>query len=310
VSSSRLTLVVLAAGMGSRFGGAKQIEPVGPSGETIIDYSIYDALRAGFDRVVFVTRPDLEPLLRARFDEPLVGRCSTVYIHQRLDDLPEGCEPPVGREKPWGTGHALYCCRDAVTEPFAVVNADDFYGAEAFTALRDFLLGPVNATHEPYALVGYPLDATLTPHGSVSRGVCHVDRLGHLESIVERRRVARTPEGIAFSEDGETWQRIPEETIASMNLWGFRPSLLPAIERELRDFLHADPAPSEELRIPTVVGTLIEEGAVRVHVLRTTATWYGVTYREDLPWVRREIGALVERGAYPSPLWKEAPESR
>jgi len=297
--TTRLTLVVLAAGIGRRYGGAKQVEPVGPDGEWIIDYSVYDAIRAGFERVVFVIRDELEGVLRGRFDDALRGRCDVAYVHQRLEDLPDGRTPPPGRVKPWGTGHALLACRDSLDGPFAVINADDFYGRSGYDLLARFL----GEGGEEHAVVGYSLAQTLTAHGAVSRGICRVGEDNRLAAIVERKRVAEREGAIAFTDDGATWQRLPADAIASMNMWGFAPAVLASFNQRFRAFLEADPDVDKEFYIPSVVGELVAEGRARVRVLLASDRWYGVTYREDLAGTRAGIGALVDAGAYPAPLW-------
>ena len=297
--TKRLSVVVLAAGIGRRYGGAKQVEPVGPNGEWIIDYSVYDAIRAGFDRVVFVIRDELEEILRGRFDDALRGRCDVAYVRQRVEDLPDGRTPPPGRVKPWGTGHALLACRDSLDGPFAVINADDFYGRSGYDLLARFL-GEGGAEH---AVVGYPLAHTLTAHGAVSRGICRVGEDDRLQAIVERKRVAEREGAIVFTEDGATWQRLPADAIASMNMWGFAPTVLESFDRRFRAFLATDPDVDGEFYIPSVVGELVAEGRADVRVLLASDRWYGVTYREDLPGTRAGIGALVDAGVYPAALW-------
>jgi hypothetical protein len=295
-----LTLVVMAAGLGSRYGGLKQIEAVGPHGEWIVDYSVFDALREGFERVLFVVRDEVEPVLRARFDEALRGRCDVAYVRQETDDLPAGFTRPAGRVKPWGTGHAVLACRGRLAGPFAVVNADDFYGRSAYRLIARHLGGGGGA-----ALVGYPIAATMTEHGTVSRGVCRLAEDGMLASIAERKRVAAQEGAIAYTEDGESWHRLPIDAVASMNFWGFEPSILPEIQRRFERFLGSRPGPSDEFFIPVVVGEMVAEGVLDVRVLRSEDEWFGVTYRADLGSARAGINRLVERGAYPSPLWGE-----
>lgn len=295
----RPTLVIMAAGIGRRYGGLKQVEPVGPSGEWIVDYSVFDAIRAGFGRIVFVVRDELEEALRARFGAALAGRCEVDYVHQRLDDLPAGFAPPTDRVKPWGTGQAVLACRNLLDGPFAVINADDFYGRSGYELLVHFL---GNRTGD-HALVAFPLERTLTEHGTVSRGICRLGEDGTLDSIVERKRVARRDGRIAYTEDGETWLPVADGAIASMNMWGFAPGILVDLRERFVSFLEDDPAPDEEFFIPSVVGELLAEGRVRVRVLRSRDPWFGVTYREDLPRTREAIADLVEAGAYPAPLW-------
>jgi hypothetical protein len=303
MARQELTLVVLAAGMGSRFGGAKQIEAVGPNGEIILDYSVYDALAAGFSRVVFVVRDEVEAVLRPRLEIPLAGRCDVAYVSQRLCDVPAGFAVPSTRVRPWGTGQAVLTCRGAAPGPFAVVNADDFYGAEAFETLARFLSLRDGAASERNALVGYALGATLTEHGTVSRGVCEVDENGRLASIAERHGVARRDAEVGYRNDSGAWHALSPDTCASMNFWGLDPSLFPLLEREFRSFLASSPGDKDEFRLPTALGALLATQEATVRVLRTTATWLGVTHREDLVWVRERIRDRVNAGDYPSPIW-------
>jgi hypothetical protein len=296
-----LTLVVLAAGIGSRFGGPKQIESVGPGGEILLDYSVFDATRAGFTRIVFVVRDEVEALLRSRL-APLSARCDVEYVRQRSDDLPVGRAAPAGRRRPWGTGHAVWTCRDAVTEAFAVVNADDFYGPSAFDAMAGFLRSTDRSAPPRGALVGYALGATLTPHGTVSRGVCDVDPAGRLVAISERHGIERRGARVGYR-DGVAWHALSDGAVASMNFWGFPASIFPLFEREFRRFLEPGPADDDEFRLPTAVGGLLNAQEIEVLVLPTEAVWLGVTYREDLAWVRDEIRQRVATGEYPSPLW-------
>jgi dTDP-glucose pyrophosphorylase len=304
-----LTLVVLAAGMGSRFGGPKQIEPVGPSGEIILDYSVYDALAAGFSRVVFVVRGEVEAFLRGHLGATLNERCDVVFIAQRLEDVPSPFSTPPARTKPWGTGHAVLACRSAIPEPFAVVNADDYYGADGFRRVARFLRGAGGPTVTRNALVGYALASTLTEHGTVSRGVCEVAADGRLTSIVERHGVGRRGGEIGYGDSAGAWQAVADGAVASMNFWGLDPSLLPLLEDEFRLFLAASPSDKDEFRLPTAIGNLIEREAVGVHVVRAESTWLGVTHREDLTWVRNAIRAKVAAGEYPTPLWGRTPSA-
>ncbi len=297
-----LTLVVLAAGMGSRFGGPKQIEAVGPSGEIILDYSVYDALDAGFSRVVFVVRGEVEAFLRDHLGATLDDRCDVCFLTQRLEDLPSPFSVPAARAKPWGTGQAVLACRHAIPGPFAVVNADDFYGADAFRRVAKFLSEARGPVSERNALVGYALSATLTEHGTVSRGVCEVSATGGLASIVERHGVGRREDAIGYEQDGN-WHALPGDAVASMNFWGLDPSVFPRLEDEFRAFLESRPTDRDEYRLPSAVGNLLQRHAVGVRVLRTDSTWLGVTHREDLTWVRDAIRSRVAAGEYPSPLW-------
>ncbi len=302
MAKQELTLVVLAAGMGSRFGGPKQIEAVGPSGEIILDYSVFDALRAGFSRIVFVVRDDVEAVLRRRLAPALTGRCSTAFVTQRLDDALSPELVPPTRVKPWGTAHAVLACREVVPGPFVAVNADDFYGADAFRRIASFLSearGPASGRN---ALVGYSLAATLTKHGTVSRGVCEVDGAGRLTSIVECHGVGMRKDEIGYESAG-IWRAIPGDAVASMNFWGLDPSVFSLLKDEFAAFLATHPDDKEEYRLPTAIGRLMDRGKIGVRVLRTDSAWLGVTHREDLVWVREAIRARVAAGEYPSPLW-------
>jgi len=289
------SLLVLAAGMGSRYGGLKQIDPVGPSGETMLDYSVFDALRAGFGRVVFVIRRDFEAVFRERVASKYVGRIEVDFVFQSLDALPPGITAPAGREKPWGTGHATWCAREKVGEPFAVINADDFYGADSFRQLGNFL-SRANATEA--AMVGFRLGNTLSEAGAVSRGICRADSGGRLLSVTERTGIVPA--------DTQPGGSLSPQTIVSMNCWGFTPAIFPQLDREfaafLRDALPAAPTKAE-FYLPAAVSNLIARGELQVQVLPTESQWFGVTYREDKPTVVASIQALVAAGAYPERLW-------
>jgi NDP-sugar pyrophosphorylase family protein len=302
------TLVVLAAGIGSRYGGLKQIEPVGPQGELIIDYSIYDALRAGFGQVVFVIKEDLERAFRQRVGRNVEKRCETAYLFQRLDDLPTGFEIPSDRKKPWGTAHATLICKEIVHTPFAVINADDFYGRSAYQALSQYLSSARDDDGlYDFCMVGYPVENTLSDHGHVARGVCTVDQDGYLSEIHERTRVVKFGEGARYTEDGEHWIDIPRGDTVSMNTWGFTPSLFTELEGRFRRFLQENQANplQPEFFLPEVVGALIREGRARVRVLPSSDRWFGVTYPQDKPVVQQAIRDLVRQGVYPEDLWGE-----
>ena len=291
-----LTLLVLAAGFGSRYGGLKQIDPVGPSGETILDYSVFDALRAGFTRVVFVIRRDFEAVFREQIGAKYAGRIAVDYVFQALDALPAGYAVPAGREKPWGTGHATWCAKDAVPEPFAVINADDFYGVDSFRQLAKFLL---SAPHDEAAMIGFRLANTLSENGAVSRGVCVVGSDGLLSEVVETS-------GILASEVGPG-QRFSGEEFVSMNCWGFSPAIFPLLDRQWKRFLDltlSSPTPAKaEFYLPAAVSSLISTNEIRVRVLPTESRWFGVTYRDDKPRVMAALAGLVQSGAYPANLW-------
>lgn len=293
-------LVVMAAGMGSRYGGLKQIDPVGPNGQIIMHYSIYDAWKAGFRRVVFIIKEDLLDAFRERIGNAAEKLMQVDYVFQSPDKLPEGCTMPEGRTKPLGTGHAVYCVRGVVSEPFAVINADDFYGAEAFQCLYDYLKDAQDDDKYRYCMVGYRVENTLTENGTVSRGICEADANGYLADIVERTAISRDANGvISDPEAGE----IAEGTLVSMNMWGFTPSFLDELESGLRTFmteeLPKNPAKGEYY-LPFAVDHLIQNSQATAKVLQTSAQWYGVTYKEDKPVVVDALRRMTEAGLYPA----------
>jgi choline kinase len=299
-------LIVMAAGMGSRYGGLKQMDPIGPHGEIIIDYSVYDALNVGFGKVVFVIKEDFEEAFRQRVGKAVEERCETAYVFQRLEDVPQGFEIPPNRQKPWGTGHATLICKNEVNSPFAVINADDFYGRSSFQTLCDYLKSAQDQTgvHD-YCMVGYALENTLTEHGYVARGVCNVSRDGYLLEIHERTRVEKLGDSVSYTEDGENWIEIPPGSIVSMNMWGFNPSLFSELEVRFPQFLRNSSANIEkaEYFLPGVVNDLIQEKKARVKILPTDERWFGVTYQQDKPRVKQAIRDLIRRGVYPDKLW-------
>lgn len=299
------TLVVLAAGMGSRYGGLKQVDPVGPNGEVILDYSVYDALRAGFGKVVFVVSEAIEAVFRERIGRAIEAQCEVVYVLQRMSDAPPGFRSPPGREKPWGTGHATLACRDVVNGPFAVINADDFYGRSAFALLADYLARVQHRGGYEYCMVGYVLENTLTEHGSVSRGVCTVGDDGRLVEIHERTRIERFGDVARYAEDEGRWAEIPLDRIVSMNAWGFTPEFFDALESRFVVFLEQRrrDLSKGEYFLPEVVGALIREGMAQVEVLKTDERWFGVTYQEDRARVKQAIERLVQDDQYPGRLW-------
>lgn len=303
---SNPTLVIMAAGIGSRYGGLKQVDPVGPNGEIIIDYSVFDALRAGFGKVVFIIRHDIEDVFRDRVGRR-IERCADVtYVFQSLTDLPKGFTLPPGRTKPWGTGHAVLCCRDAVVGSMAVVNADDFYGSSAFETLSAFLgHAEDHAGVHDYALVGYVLQNTLSEHGHVARGVCQVNSDGYLIDLNERLRIERRPTGIAYTENGDHWVPLPGDNPVSMNMWGFTPSIFDELAARFPTFLHGAGAHAlkAEFLLPTVVGEMAREGVARVRVLPTGEHWFGVTYQDDRARVQKAVRQLIAQGRYPERLW-------
>lgn len=287
-------LVVLAAGMGSRYGGLKQIDPVGPSGELVIDYSIHDALRAGFSRVVFVIRKDMEDAFRDGIGRAMEARVDVAYAYQALDDVPAGFTMPAERAKPWGTGHAVYAARNVVKQPFAVINADDFYGPTAFKLLADHL----DSRTSDHVMVAYRLDQTVSEYGTVSRGLCRTDASGYLIDIEEVTAIAKTERGL-FS--GEVARNGATPT--SMNCWGFFPDLFAKLDAHFRMFLAArGQDPKAEFYLPGSVSDMIACGEARVRVLTTPDQWLGVTYREDKPFVTAGIRAMIDAGTYPPSL--------
>ena len=297
------TLVVLAAGMGSRYGGLKQVDPVGPSGEAILDYSVFDAVRSGFGKVVFVIRRDFEAEFRARVGSKYEGLVPVEYCFQDISDLPAPYAVPEGRTKPWGTAHATRAARAAVAEPFAVINADDFYGRDAFAKMGAFLsaVGAPGAKFR-FAMVGYRLELTLSENGSVARGICEVDEAGNLRGVTEMTKLVRSGAAVENREEGHS-ATLPLDARVSMNLWGFEPGLFAELERRFPAWLAANAGREKsEWYIPFVVDELIREGLADCRVLPTDSRWFGVTYREDKPAVTAAIRALVEAGEYPADL--------
>lgn len=299
------TLVIMAAGMGSRFGGLKQIEPIDPEGHIIIDFSLFDAWRAGFRDVVFIIKREMEAEFRECIGDRMEQYFHVSYVYQDLDRLPEGIEAPEGRTKPWGTGHALACCKGVVNGPFAVINADDFYGHTAFSEIYDFLAAQTDESK--YAMVGYRLKNTVTEFGSVARGVCEVQN-GMLMGITERTKIYQRGDHAAYTEDGEHFVDLPGDTIVSMNIWGFTQPTVSEFWTRLGAFFEKevplDPL-KREFYLPSVVNQQLEEGTARVRVLPCEEVWHGVTYREDLASVKEAICALKAAGVYEERLWPD-----
>ena len=301
-------LVVMAAGMGSRYGGLKQIDPVGGHGQLIIDYSIYDAKRAGFETVVFVIKHEIEDAFKEAIGNRLSKIINVKYAYQELADLPEGYTVPEGRTKPWGTAHAALAARKVVDGPFAIINADDYYGVDAFKTIYDYLVAnPDNPECYEYVMVGYLLKNTVTENGSVARGVCTTNAEGYLDNVVERTKIIKGEEMPRFTEDdGETWTDLPGDTIVSMNMWGFTRSYLDEAEARFPAFLE-ETAKTNPLKgeyfLPSVVSQLLTDGKARVRVLSSTDKWYGVTYKEDKPVVVSALAAMRKDGTYPENLW-------
>lgn len=299
------TLLVLAAGMGSRYGSLKQMDGVGPNNEAIIDYSVYDAIRAGFGRVVFVIRHSFDAEFREVFTpERFGGRIGVDYVYQELDCLPEGLTVPEGREKPWGTNHALWMASEAVQEPFAVINADDFYGSEAYETIGAYL-AQLGGSRDRYCMVAYDLDKTLSENGAVSRGVCTVDAAGNLTSMVERTQIERMPDGRIVFHDGGADEELAPDTPVSMNLFGFTPDYFAHTASYFRTWYEANRGNlRSEFYIPTMVNKLIGDGTSELRVLRSGAQWHGVTYKQDKPALMAAIEKMIAAGKYPRELWK------
>ena len=296
------TLLILAAGMGSRFGGLKQVEPVGPNGEAIIDYTIFDAIRAGFGKVVFVIRESFADAFKEKFEAKLSGKIDVEYVFQELDNLPEGFSLPEGREKPWGTAHAILVAKNVISEPFCAINADDFYGEGAYRIMADFLNNSVQ--EQTFSMIGYQLKNTLSEHGSVSRGMCTVNENDNLVKIVETHNIFKK-EGAAVTtaEDGSETPLTGNERV-SMNFWGFHPSIFKTLESKFVQFLKTEiDKPKSEMYIPSVVFEMIEDNEAEVKVLKANSPWFGVTYKEDKPIVVNKIKTLIEEGVYPAKLW-------
>jgi len=297
------TLLILAAGMGNRYGGLKQIDPIGPNGEIIIDYSIYDAIRAGFGKLVFIIRHYFEDDFKETIGNKFDGIVETAYAYQELDSALDGFALSADREKPWGTGHATLVGRDFIDEPFAVINADDYYGIDSFKMMADFLCGPeISPTN--YSMVGFRLRNTLSEYGSVARGVCYCDDNDCLNDIFERTGVEKHGNGARYFDKDGTEHLLTGDEVVSMNLWGFHQSVFGHISAKFKDFLkeHGND-PKAELYIPTVIDDLVENGKVKVKVLPTHDTWFGVTYRQDREIAERCIRKLIEEELYPEKLW-------
>ena len=300
-------LVIMAAGMGSRYGGLKQMDPVDENGHIIMDFSIYDAIRAGFEKVVFIIKKENEALFKECVGDRVAKKMQVEYVFQDLHNLPEGYIVPEGREKPWGTGHAVLSCLSAVDGPFAVINADDYYGREAFQIIYDFLTTHQDDEKYQYTMVGYYLKNTLTENGHVARGVCIADEEGKLTGITERTRIEKHADGPAYTEDdGETWTKLPEDTIVSMNMWGFTSGVLQELNnrfaRFLEENLRKNPLKCEYF-LPFVVDELLKENKAEVTVLKSPDRWYGVTYKEDKPVVVEAIKNMRFAGLYPQGNW-------
>jgi dTDP-glucose pyrophosphorylase len=296
------TLLILAAGMGSRYGGLKQVDELGPSGEALIEYSVYDAVRAGFGKVVFVIRHSIEAAFKEKIGDQFSDKIEVQYAFQETDSPIKGITDFPERKKPWGTAHAVLVAQELINEPFAVINADDYYGITAFQTMADFLINTCAPTD--YGMIAYQLINTLSDAGHVNRGVCAVNRQGHLSTVVERHKIRRTPEGIRYEENSQL-HPLADKDLVSMNFWGFHPDIFETIREGFIDFVAEHKTKSKaEYYIPLVVNEEIQAGNLHLHVLSNEEQWYGVTYQEDKVKVQRAFQALVDQGKYPSPLWK------
>ena len=302
------TLIIMAAGMGSRYEGLKQVDRITDTGEIILDFSLYDAMMAGFERVVFVIKEEHRELFRELVDERAGRYMQVEYAYQKLDDIPEGFEIPEGREKPWGTGHAVLACRHLINGPFAVINADDYYGAGGFSDIYEYLTGNRDGEKYSYCMVGYKLENTVTENGHVARGVCDIDENGYLKQVTERTKIMRKEQGISYTEDdGRTWVKLPDDTVVSMNFWGFSHSMMEELEKGMPEFLDTalknNPIKGEYY-LPAAADRLIREGKATVKVLTSHDKWYGVTYKQDREDVKNALESMKDKGFYPEKLWK------
>lgn len=302
------TLIIMAAGMGSRYGGLKQVDRITDTGEIILDFSLYDAMMAGFERAVFVIKEEHRELFRELVDERAGRYMQVEYAYQKLDDIPEGFEIPEGRQKPWGTGHAVLACRHLIDGPFAVINADDYYGAGSFSNIYEYLMENRDGEKYSYCMAGYKLENTVTENGHVARGVCDIDENGYLKQVTERTKIMRREQGISYTEDdGQTWEKLPDNTMVSMNFWGFSHSMMEELERGLPEFLDTalknNPIKGEYY-LPAAADRLIREGKATVKVLTSHDKWYGVTYKQDREDVKNALESMKDKGFYPEKLWK------
>lgn len=305
---SKATIIIMAAGMGSRYGGLKQIDPVGPCGEIILDFSVFDAAKAGFEKVIFVIKKEIEKDFLEIVGDRYNGVIEVEYAYQDINNLPDGFSVPEGRVKPWGTGHAVLSCKDMIDGPFAVINADDYYGKETFELVYKELTGKKEESDRySFCMVGFRIENTLTENGTVARGVCQTDEKGYLTDIVERTKIAKRDGKIMYTEDEEHWTEIPSGTTVSMNCWGFSKDMMYELENRFADFLGKNE--SNMLRceyfLPFVVDDILKEGKAEVKVLSTKEKWYGVTYKADKELVAKALRDKIERGEYPSCLWKK-----
>lgn len=304
--SQQPALIVMAGGIGSRYGGLKQIDPIGPNGEIVIDYALYDALRSGFGKIIFLIRREIEEIFREKIGRKIEQQVDTEYVFQELSHLPEGYTVPAGRTKPWGTGHAVLSCKAAVDRPFAVINSDDFYGPGAFQALAKTLRSAQDPLSGPaaYCMVGYLLSNTLSEHGSVARGVCQVTPDGYLTAVHERTKIQRIDGQVKYCADNGEWTPLAADSLVSLNTWGFTPGFFQELEARFPVFLDRNQDPIKgEYFLPEVVNQLVQEGKARVKVLPVQEKWFGVTYPADRPAVQAAIHEQVQRGIYPEKLW-------
>lgn len=303
------TLIIMAAGMGSRYGGLKQVDKITDAGEIILDFSLYDAMMAGFNRAVFVIKEENREIFREMVDERAGRFMEIEYAYQKLDDIPEGFEVPEDRQKPWGTAHAVLACRELIDGPFVVINADDYYGSDAFVQIYDYLTTHRDEDVYEYCMVGYQLKNTVTENGHVARGVCELDDKGFLKKVTERTKIMHHAGGIAYTEDdGKSWTPLADDTIVSMNFWGFSRSMMEELQSGLSAFLKqalAENPLKGEYFLPGVADRLVQEGKARVKVLTSRDKWYGVTYKEDKEDVKSALQAMKDKGEhYPEKLWK------
>ncbi|MDO4393015.1 MAG: sugar phosphate nucleotidyltransferase [Bacillota bacterium] len=302
------TLVIMAAGMGSRYGGLKQVDTITDTDEIIVDFSLYDAMLAGFDRAIFIIREEHRDLFREIIDERAGRFMNIEYAYQKIDDIPKGIKVPDERKKPWGTAHAVLSCREMIDGPFAVINADDYYGPDGFAAMYEYLTTHEDGEMYEYCMVGYKLENTVTENGTVSRGICTMDEAGNLTDVTERTKIKEVEGKISFTEDdGETWIPLPDDTIVSMNFWGFTASMMLELQVGIEEFFETkfitDPIKGE-CYLPTVADNLIKAGKAKVKVLKSSDAWYGITYPEDKEDVKNALESMKDRGLYPEKLWK------
>ena len=302
------TLVIMAAGMGSRYGGLKQVDTITDTDEIIVDFSLYDAMLAGFDRAIFIIREEHRYLFREVIDERAGRFMKIEYAYQKIDDIPQGVAVPEDRKKPWGTAHAVLSCRDMIDGPFAVINADDYYGPDGFAAIYEYLTTHEDGEKQEYCMVGYKLENTVTENGTVSRGVCTIDENGNLADVTERTKIKEVDGRISYTEDeGETWIPLPDGTIVSMNFWGFTAGMMNELKDGMDEFFEtkfiSDPVKSE-CYLPAVADNLIKTGKANVKVLNSSDAWYGITYPEDKEDVKNALESMKDKGLYPPKLWK------